>query len=325
MGMGGAGVATVNDETALLINPAGLGRLRDYYITVADPLLEGGANSAKTMGLNATRMGDPQYALSLANKHPNQNLHERAQLFPSIVVPNFGLGLLANYSVDAKVNSTTSTYSYFYRRDVAAVFGLDFRFWNGIIKFGVSSRVVDRTEALQPSLSPTATNLKLTNLATGGLGIGVDGGMLLTAPIAWLPTLGAVYRDIGRTSYAMGPSSLIRSSTRPNGTPSTVDVGLSIHPILAKKVRASLTAQYDDILTYSKETSQIRRLHAGAEINFADALFIRGGMNQRYWTAGLELAIINYQVQIVSYGEDIGTAAAPVEDRRYGLKFAFRF
>ena len=30
-GMGGAQIATVNDETALLVNPAGLGKLRDFY------------------------------------------------------------------------------------------------------------------------------------------------------------------------------------------------------------------------------------------------------------------------------------------------------
>src|SRR5205085_397590 len=42
MGMGGASVATVNDETALIANPAALGKLRDYFVTVFDPDLDVG-------------------------------------------------------------------------------------------------------------------------------------------------------------------------------------------------------------------------------------------------------------------------------------------
>jgi hypothetical protein len=61
------------------------------------------------------------------------------------------------------------------------------------------------------------------------------------------------------------------------------------------------------------------------ELNYADALFVRAGMNQRYWTAGLELSIVNYQFQAASYGEEIGDDVTPREDRRYVVKFAFRF
>lgn len=48
-------------------------------------------------------------------------------------------------------------------------------------------------------------------------------------------------------------------------------------------------------------------------------------MNQRYWTAGLEMALKNYQIQLATYGEEIGTATTHREDRRYVAKFAFRF
>ena len=45
LGMGGACAAVVNDETALLVNPAALGKLRDYYGTILDPEVESSANS----------------------------------------------------------------------------------------------------------------------------------------------------------------------------------------------------------------------------------------------------------------------------------------
>ena len=33
LGMGGASVGVVNDETALLLNPAGMGKLRNAFVT----------------------------------------------------------------------------------------------------------------------------------------------------------------------------------------------------------------------------------------------------------------------------------------------------
>jgi len=108
-----------------------------------------------------------------------------------------------------------------------------------------------------------------------------------------------------------------------------VDVGIALFPISSKRTRVSWTAEYRDVLTASEEFDVYRRIHTGIELNIADALFLRAGMNQRYWTAGLEFAMANYQLQAATYGEEIGTATAttitPREDRRYTLKFAFRF
>ncbi|MCB0357633.1 MAG: hypothetical protein KDD40_11525, partial [Bdellovibrionales bacterium] len=84
-------------------------------------------------------------------------------------------------------------------------------------------------------------------------------------------------------------------------------------------------AEFRDALNVAEEEDVNRRIHAGIEFNFSDALFVRAGMNQRYWTAGLELAVMNYQIQLATYGEDIGPDNTPLEDRRYVGKFAYRF
>ena len=68
-----------------------------------------------------------------------------------------------------------------------------------------------------------------------------------------------------------------------------------------------------------------RRMHFGLELNFSDFMFLRAGLNQRYWTAGIEIATEHCQVQFASYGEDVGTAATPQEDRRWVAKVALRF
>ena len=83
LGMGGASSAVVNDETALLLNPAGLGKLRNYFVTVADPELELGADTQSMVELDIMAFMDPQDTLDAAKTKPGKRFHQRAQLFPS--------------------------------------------------------------------------------------------------------------------------------------------------------------------------------------------------------------------------------------------------
>ena len=59
-----------------------------------------------------------------------------------------------------------------------------------------------------------------------------------------------------------------------------------------------------------------RRIYGGVEFNFSDFFFLRGGMHQGYWTAGLEIAMFNWQLQFAAYGEEVGdlTVAEELEE-----------
>src|SRR5690606_32034891 len=104
MGMGGAIIAVVNDETALLSNPAALGKLRDSFITVFDPEIEGNMNVERLLGVDFYKATDPQFVLDKLKDNPGKRLHTKAQVFPSLIFPNFGIGLHTKYIVDAEVN-----------------------------------------------------------------------------------------------------------------------------------------------------------------------------------------------------------------------------
>jgi hypothetical protein len=326
LAMGGAAVATVNDETALLVNPAALGRLRDYFITIADPEGEVGQETEQVAGTKVFEMSDPQKALNACLEKPDKRLHTRGQVFPSIVVPNFGLGVYGRSEVNAEKVTETNLFKYDYTNDYALVFGFNLRLFNGIIKLGATARATNRTTIRRDDIDPASTDLKDKDLAASGFGIGGDAGIIMTAPIAWLPTIAGVYRDIGRTTYTQRAGMFLDTDTRrPDSTPETVDVGLSISPMIGKRSRSTWTAEYRDVLTAGDETDVMRRVHGGLEIGIADTFFLRGGWHQRYYTGGLELAIANYQFQVATYGEEIGTKELPREDRRYVMKFAFRF
>jgi hypothetical protein len=327
MAMGGAAIAVVNDESALLLNPAGLGKLRDYILTVADPEIDVSQNIEKIVGTDVLGTMDPQAVLNKLNDgNQDEHLHARAQVFPSLVVPNFGIGLFAKYSMDAEVNSETSKYDIDYLNDMALVLGFNFRIWDGRIKFGFNTRFVNRAQ-IHDSFDDSSTDLTVNGLADEGVGIGSDLGVVLTAPWDWLPTLAAVWRDVGGTAYDVREGLFIKTEDdrRPDHTPQSLDVALALFPIGGKRTRFTWTAEYQDVLTSGDETDQMRRLHTGLELNWADAAFLRAGMNQRYWTAGLELSMGNIQLQLASYGEEIGTKEKTREDRRYNAKFSYRF
>ncbi len=327
LGMGGAAVAVVNDETALLLNPAGLGKLRGYYLTIADPEAEGGANASKIVGVALGNAFDPQIALNKLNDPGNlaEHHHVKAQVFPSFVVPNFGFGVYGKYSLDAEVNAANTLYTLDYFNDYAAVMGFNFRLFDGIIKLGAAARAINRVSIERTDIPSNSIGLTVKNLASEGIGVGADVGLIIAAPVALLPTVAAVLRDAGDTSYNVEGGLFTGAITVPVHTKQTVDVGVALFPIMSRRSRAVITFEMRDVMDVHLEQDDLKRYHAGIELNFADAVFLRAGYNQRYFTAGIEIQMQNYQLQAATYGEEIGTAILNREDRRYVFKFALRF
>ncbi|HWU44438.1 MAG TPA: hypothetical protein VN132_13400 [Bdellovibrio sp.] len=323
--MGGACIAVVNDETALMVNPAALGKLRDFYGTILDPEMEGNSNLpgmySDSAFSNPFSLEDVKGAL---DKNRGSYYHSKAQLFPSFVGKNFGIGLYGNSMLDAQMSSDGTKIDTYYRSDLALVLGFNFRFLDGRIKLGVNTKLIDRVEVDNKNLSATGS-LDYKNIGNEGLGLSTDAGLILTAPWTYLPTVTAVIHDIGGTSFNQGAGLRMSTTGRPNTINQDIDVGAALFPIHTNYFRSSWTVQYNGLLNSTNETDKAKLIHGGLELNFGDVFFVRAGYNQRYWTAGLELASERFQWQLASYGEEIGTQSSPREDRRYTLKFAYRF
>lgn len=325
LGMGGAYVSTVNDETAILTNPAGLGKLRDTTFTFIDPEISGSFDDTKIATLsNVSNVLNTQGLLDSLNQSRGTHWNAKAQFFPSIVTTNFGAGLHAKIETNAEVDSAGNTFRLDYTDDYAAALGYCFRFFGGVVKFGTSARIINRSE-IHKDIPVNSTNLTLNTLASEGLGIGGDLGMIVTAPVQFLPALSVVVRDVGGTSYELSNGLFNSTATKPQETPQSIDAGVAIFPILSNGTRLSIAAEYHDALKSNPDPDTMKRVHAGMEFNFRDFFFLRGGLNQRYWTGGVELATENFQLQVASYGEDIGPTGTPREDRRWVTKFTFRF
>lgn len=325
LGMGGASIAVVNDETALLSNPAGLGKIRDVYGTIIDPEIEA---SAQITSINqAHSLGDPMdpaAVKSSLDSSLNSYLHVREQIFPSFVVRNFGIGIYWRKTMDAIENAAGTSINFNYYDDMALVMGYNFRLFDGRLKFGFNGKFISRI-AMENLDIPVANSMTLNSNAVEGAGIGSDVGLILTAPWMWLPTLSAVVRDAGGTTFNAGSGLRLAVPNRPTKINQDIDLAVALFPIHASRVRSTFTLEYQKMTAAAADTDKVRYYHVGYEMNIADLLFIRAGMNQRYWTSGFELASEHTQIQFSSYGEDVGTTGSPVEDRRYVFKFAFRF
>lgn len=325
LGMGGASIAVVNDETALLSNPAALGKLRETYGTILDPEIEASSN---VNGMYTTKAITNPWELedvkNTTDASRGKYYHFKGQIFPSIVTTNFGIGIHAKKLMDAQMSDDGTNLKTFYQDDMALHLGANLRLFSGRMKIGFVGKGISRIE-IDKDINPVTDSMSLSAHAKEGFGIGMDAGLILAAPIVLLPTLSAVVRDVGGTQFTSGSGLRMSTTERPQSLDQDIDVAFAVFPIHGNNSRSSFTVEYQKIKKAADYTDKTKFYHVGYEFNKGDALFFRAGMNQKYWTAGVELATESTQIQIASYGEDIGTDGASIEDRRYVFKFAWRF
>ncbi len=322
MGMGGASVAVVNDETSLLLNPIGLGRLRVPYITLIDPEVTTNLKSVvpvKNLLTDATDLEEvyPELADDLDKRY-----FVRTQIFPSYVDRHYGFGFLLKDEMTAVRSSATQFLDLNYISDMVGVAGFNKSFYGGVFKIGATGRWVDRVEYIG-TLNPAIDELNMKTLAVQGAGLAADVGLSLSSPTSWLPTLSVMVKDIGDTSFSMGSGMRSYLTTAdPNKVPMSMDVALAVFPIWNNYTRGTFTVEYDDVL---EDGDAVQKLHVGIEVNLADRFYFRGGYNRGYLTTGFEWNTQFVQLQLAYYGEEIGTEDDPQQDERLALKAVLRF
>jgi len=322
-GMGGADTAVVNDETALLINPAGLGKLRNTIGTILDPELEFGERISKMYTKQPfsgfTDLSAISATLDASREKP---YHYKQQLFPSFVLKNFGMGLLIKDSMDATMSEDGTTIAAHYVSDWILAGGFNFRFWDGRIKLGFTEKLINRVQAIGDF--PVAQSLKVTDIGKEGYGIGTDVGLILSAPWSWIPTLSIVGRDLGGTNLN-NTGFRYKLADKPDPIPQDADVAIAFFPIHSNQTRSSFTFEHKHVLTSSQYTNKMQLYHFGWETNISDIIFVRFGMNGNYWSTGLEVASERTQFQFSYFADDASNTTTAIEDRRWSLKAVFRY
>lgn len=311
-------MAITSDDTSLYRNPANLGSIRDFYGTIFDPEFEGTSN------LTATQIDIKSVMDSLSTKNDTY-YRAKQQLSPILVRRNIGFGFVYKSEISAEISSADPTVmDTTYINDMGAVLGTDLRLFDGRIKIGAAARFINRIEVQDSALS-VAGPTDLQTIGSEGSAIALDGGLLIQFPWTYIPTLGAVVHDVGDTIFDKQDGFRMRTATRPKTVKQSVDAAIAIFPIHSNYLRSVWTIEYSDITNSRNDTDNAKRMHLGIEFNSRDIFFLRLGYNQRYVTAGFEIASEYIMWQVSSYGEEIGTEQAPREDRRLNMKLAVRF
>lgn len=326
LGMGGALIGVTSDETSLYRNPANLGSVRKYFGSLIDPELEGQESFSDIVrGGSLMKAVEVEHMAGELQKNPGEFYHARVQFTPNFTTKNFGFGLIYRNEFNGVVSETTgTTMDTFYQNDLGAILGVNYPLFGGVIKVGASAKALNRIEVVSGTLS-TSGPFDLATIAAEGSALAYDAGLMIQLPVAWVPTLSVVARDIGDTEFTLRDGVRARTASQPATVKQSVDAAISIFPIHGNKIRSVWTVEYRDATNSREEDWTKKRLHIGAEINFKDLFFLRFGMNQNYYTAGVEISSERFAWQISSYGEEIGTEAEPKVDRRYATRILFRY
>jgi hypothetical protein len=326
LGMGGALIGVTSDETSLYRNPANLGSIRGYFGSLIDPELEGqGSFTDIVRAGSLTKAVEVENMAGELEANPGEFYHAKAQFTPSFTRKNFGFGFIYRNELNAMVSETaTTSMDTFYQNDLGFLLGMNLPLFGGVVKIGATAKAINRIEIVSATLS-TVGPFDLATIANEGTAIGYDAAIMIQAPLAWVPTLTAVMRDVGDTEFNFRDGIRARTASQPTTVKQSIDAAVSIFPIHGNKIRSTWTVEYRDVTNSREEEGSAKRLHIGAEVNFKDLFFLRAGMNQNYYTGGIEISSERFSWQLSSYGEEIGTADDPQEDRRYSTRILIRY
>ncbi len=292
MGMGGAGVATMEGFNALMYNPALLGKA-DFGLE----LINIQANMSKDVFDLIDFIDDNQDALdnftdlTLAeqeqllrdmDKFDNNSIGAGVMPKVGLVMSNFAVGVYATGEVDFKIDKgifDPKIFAYGHL-DIVYSAGYGSKLPLGIISFlpndlyyGVDLKIIRRSFANYKS---SATDLEFDNVIDSleeneTTGFGLDFGLLYEMMPGKL-TLGAKVNDF-------------LSDIGDDKMPMIVNVGA------AYKFSENLlfAADYNDFFMH-KSASLFNRLYFGAELHLGHILMARGGFAQGYPSIGAGLS-----------------------------------
>jgi hypothetical protein len=118
-----------------------------------------------------------------------------------------------------------------------------------------------------------------------------------------------------------------KATTAPAKIPRVIDVGVGYEIFNWSDLKLLTTAEAKNLL--HPETSFRKSAHVGVEFDYSPGSWfkaqVRAGMNQMYFTSGFTLLLGVLEIDAVTYGEEVGTTSANVENRVNAVKVGFNF
>ena len=324
--MGGAFVGLADDEQAVFYNPAAMAGVMQpafhYAIVDMEVSSDGIVNASTLMSAFSN------FNIQTINALMGTNAYARAQITPTLLIPNFGLSLISDgqAAIYAKNQALPAiTLGYQTTNGVQAAYGFSLgagrRRKRTEFRLGIGAKFLFRrggyrslstTQLLQLQQNGSGRSLLSQIAGDFGYGIGFDLGTQYITPIGkkFKLSLGAAYTDIGGTTFSSGADK--------------VEGNLSVGAAGQFEVQGidfTIAYDYRNILD---DTDWRLRNHLGLEIKIP-MIELYAGWGQTYLSYGVGFNLWIMKITALSYGEELATFAKQDSDRRYLLRLDFKF
>jgi hypothetical protein len=323
LGMGNAFSPIVNDDESFFYNPAGLARNTGFILTIVDP--RAGINDLDVAAVTdsySDLTDQATFSQGLNNLY-GKPLWLGAGAKTSFLSPFLGVALYADIDASINVqNPAAPEFNLNFTYDQGIAIGTGFGF--GPAQFGLVGRRVQRQGTrktfgsgdIAAIIGGASPDIIFDSIDAKGIGYAADLGMNLSLPGILRPTLSFVWKDIGDTSF--------RTSTavadRPPSEKSEMSVGMGLETVLPL---FSLLGAIEFKHINRDGYDFTKKVHMGVEVGipFID---LRAGLHQGYlsYGAGISLGII--QLDVASWGVELGEYAGQLEDRRYMVQLSIK-
>jgi hypothetical protein len=353
LGMGNAWTAAVNDKTAIFYNPAALARRADSNLNLSVrgaldgqylPFVSDVRNAAK----QPTQDDKITAFTNLIEANYGRNYYER---FPTVgafwVAPHYGFAFVpadveTNVGIDRQIGPELNvtgfgdtTIAFSYARDIEHWIGKDQR-----LSIGMTVKAIHRLQISQSvSAAQLAVDSKIFNAseAQEGMTLDADIGTLYTPAVPsrgffkffkyMKPSFAFVVRNVVNEGFLVDYHFISKQSSKPNKLGRRFDVGtvyeLPHFWVFEPRLAADLRDMGDPSWTLDKG------YHLGAQFAWKMYNWWKGfwsiGLSQGYFTAGFGGKLAWFQLELATYGDQVGTALAPYESRRYMVEASLDF
>ena len=327
LAMGNAYICKTDDAWSAFYNPAGLGTVRKPQFHLFNMHLESSNTYMDAVGggpmtdvpANVQDSFEAQDMREMLLGREGKLAHMRANFFPNFTVRGMTLGYLFSQRNRSIIDKPVGegNFEIAERRDHGPVFALNLPLFGGVFKVGASAVYLFRRE-LEKSFGPSdPVEIDEEEDYKIGRSLQLTAGTRLTIPWSFLPTFSAVLRNATSNDWEA-----VGDGGAPQQIAQTVDVGFSITPQIGKMTRLHLEVNLKDV--HNKyNTSNKRRIGAGAELDINRRIFLRAGYGDGWGSGGLGVRSRTFIMDLTTYAIDRSLDGfREEEDRRFVLSLS---